>query len=120
MNEVVPSGVLLQRLIQNSHTDILNREKNNDRFMHLYHIGTYWVAFERSACRLCGLFPKSELSLFCVPGCPEYVVKEHAELQRKYEASLCDGVYHKILSDNLLAARDYYRWHDMAVRMVFL
>ena len=74
MNEVVPSGVLLQRLIQNSHTDILNREKNNDRFMHLYHIGTYWVAFERSACRLCGLFPKSELSLFCVPGCPEYVV----------------------------------------------
>jgi hypothetical protein len=33
---------------------------------------------------------------------------------------LCDGVYHKILSDNLLAARDYYRWHDMAVRMVFL
>lgn len=74
MNEVVPSGVLLQRLIQNSHTDILNREKNNDRFMHLYHIGTYWVAFERSACRLCGLFPKSELSLFCVPDCPEYVV----------------------------------------------
>ena len=42
--------------------------------MHLYHIGTYWVAFERSACRLCGLFPKSELSLFCVPDCPEYVV----------------------------------------------
>ena len=75
MNEVVPSGVLLQRLIQNSHTDILNREKNNDRFMHLYHIGTYWVAFERSACRLCGLFPKSELSLFCVPGCPEYVAE---------------------------------------------
>ena len=37
-------------------------------------IGTYWVAFERSACRLCGLFPKSELSLFCVPDCPEYVV----------------------------------------------
>ena len=55
MNEVVPSGVLLQRLIQNSHTDILNREKNNDRFMHLYHIGTYWVAFERSACRLCAV-----------------------------------------------------------------
>ena len=53
MNEVVPSGVLLQRLIQNSHTDILNREKNNDRFMHLYHIGTYWVAFERSACAVC-------------------------------------------------------------------
>ena len=26
----------------------------------------------------------------------------------------------KFLSDNLLAARDYYRWHDMAVRMVFL
>ena len=125
MNEVVPSGVLLQRLIQNSHTDILNREKNNDRFMHLYHIGTYWVAFERSACRLCGLFPKSELSLFCVLDCPEYVVMASVPVDEvegcfRKHVVLCDGVYHKILSDNLLAARDYYRWHDMAVRMVFL
>lgn len=122
---MVPSGVLLQRLIQNSHTDILNREKNNDRFMHLYHIGTYWVAFERSACRLCGLFPKSELSLFCVPGCPEYVVMASVPVDEvegcfRKHVVLCDGVYHKILSDNLLAARDYYRWHDMAVKMVFL
>ena len=108
---MVPSGVLLQRLIQNSHTDILNREKNNDRFMHL--------------CRLCGLFPKSELSLFCVPGCPEYVVMASVPVDEvegcfRKHVVLCDGVYHKILSDNLLAARDYYRWHDMAVRMVFL
>lgn len=111
---MVPSGVLLQRLIQNSHTDILNREKNNDRFMHLYHIGTYWVAFERSACRLCGLFPKSELSLFCVPDCPEYVVMASVPVDEvegcfRKHVVLCDGVYHKILSDNLLAARDYYR-----------
>ena len=90
MNEVVPSGVLLQRLIQNSHTDILNREKNNDRFMHLYHIGTYWVAFERSACRLCGLFPKSELSLFCVPGCPEYVVMAIVKMLCFPNSQICE------------------------------
>lgn len=123
MNEVVPSGVLLQRLIQNSHTDILNREKNNDRFMHLYHIGTYWVAFERSACRLCGLFPKSELSLFCVPDCPEYVVMasvpcEEVDTYFRKHIVRCDEGDYKVLAVSGLQAREYGRWHMETVRTV--
>ena len=54
----MPSGIRLQQLIQNRYKEILAREKNNDKFIHLYDIGAYWVAFERSACRLSGLFPK--------------------------------------------------------------
>ncbi len=63
----MPSGIRLQQLIQNQYKEILAREKNNDKFIHLYDIGAYWVAFERSACRLSGLFSKSELTLFRVP-----------------------------------------------------
>lgn len=125
MNEVTPSGVLLQRLIQNSHTDILNREKNNDRFMHLYHIGMYWVAFERSACRLCSLFPKSELSLFCVPSCPEYVVMASVPVD---EAKGCfckhvvlrDEADYKVMNVSPLSAREYARWHMSVVRAMLL
>ena len=50
----MPSGIRLQHLIQNQYKEILAREKNNDKFIHLYDIGAYWVAFERSACRLSG------------------------------------------------------------------
>lgn len=69
----MPSGIRLQQLIQNRYKEILAREKNNDKFIHLYDIDAYWVAFERSACRLSGLFSKSELTLFRVPDCVEYV-----------------------------------------------
>lgn len=40
----MPSGIRLQQLIQNRYKEILAREKNNDKFIHLYDIGAYWVA----------------------------------------------------------------------------
>jgi hypothetical protein len=121
--ESVPSGIRLQQLIQNHHVEILAREKNNGKFIHLYNIGTYWVAFERSACRLNGLFPSSEISLFRVPGLPDYVVMasisvDEAEAYFSKHIVFRDGVHHKVLSDNLLATRDYYKWHEVAVRSV--
>ena len=91
----MPSGIRLQQLIQNQYKEILAREKNNDKFIHLYDIGAYWVAFERSACRLSGLFSKSELTLFRVPDCMEYV--SCAEVAAKWGISerrvqkLCEG-----------------------------
>ena len=47
MTDTIPSGIRLKNLIQNHHAEILSREKNNKKFIHLYSIGTYWVAFER-------------------------------------------------------------------------
>lgn len=123
MNETIPSGIRLQRLIQNSHTDILNREKNNDRFMHLYHIGVYWVAFERSAYRLCDLFLENELSLFRVPEYPEYVVMasvpaDEAEPYFSKHNVSGDGTYHKVRFDDSLLVVDYCHWHKVVVRSV--
>ena len=51
----MPSGIRLQQLIQNQYKEILAREKNNDKFIHLYDIGAYWVAFERSTCNITNL-----------------------------------------------------------------
>ena len=121
----MPSGIRLQQLIQNQHKEILVREKNNDKFIHLYDIGAYWVAFERSACRLSGLFSESELTLFRVSDCVEYVVMasvpaDEAEVCLSEFIILHDGIYRKVRSEHSLPTGDYCHWHEMAVRSVLL
>ena len=121
----MPSGIRLQQLIQNQHKEILAREKNNDKFIHLYDIGAYWAAFERSACRLSGLFSENELTLFCVPDCVEYVVMasvpaDEAESYFREYIILHDGIYRKVWSEHSLLMEDYRHWHESAVRSVLL
>lgn len=123
--ESVPSGIRLKQLIQSYHTEILDREKSNDRFIHLYNIGTYWVAFERSACGLCGLFPKSEFALFRVPGRLEYVVmvsvseSEVVAFARKHVVRR-DELDYMVLMVSSSLVKEYYKWHADAVRSVLL
>lgn len=121
--ESLPSGIRLQQLIQNQHIEILNREKNNDRFIHLYNIGAYWVAFERSACRLNDIFQQCEITLFHVPACPEYVVMasipvDKAEAYFYKHIISHDGVHYKVLPITPLEGVDYHKWHEVAVRSV--
>ena len=121
----MPSGIRLQQLIQNQYKEILAREKNNDKFIHLYDIGAYWAAFERSACRLSGLFSENELTLFCVPDCVEYVVMasvpaDEAESYFREYIILHDGIYRKVWSEHSLLMEDYRHWHETAVRSVLL
>lgn len=121
----MPSGIRLRQLIQNQYKEILTREKNNDKFIHLYDIGAYWVAFECSACRLSGLFSKSELTLFRVPDCVEYVVMasvpaDEAESYFREYIILHDGIYRKVWSEHSLLMGDYRHWHETAVRSVLL
>ena len=121
----MPSGIRLQQLIQNQHKEILAREKNNDKFIHLYDIGAYWAAFERSACRLSGLFSENELTLFCVPDCVEYVVMasvpaDEAESYFREYIILHDGIYRKVWSEHSLLMGDYRHCHETAVWSVLL
>ena len=121
----MPSGIRLRQLIQNQYKEILAREKNNDKFIHLYDIGAYWAAFERSACRLSGLFSENELTLFCVPDCVEYVVMasvpaDEAESYFREYIILHDGIYRKVWSEHSLLMGDYRHWHETAVRSVLL
>lgn len=48
----MPSGYNLKQLIQNEIHPILRKEDGNREAMHLYSLGTYWVAFETSAFQL--------------------------------------------------------------------
>ena len=121
----MPSGIRLQQLIQNQHKEILVREKNNDKFIHLYDIGAYWVAFERSAFRLSDIFRQCEITLFRVPFRSEYMVMASVPAD---EAEVClgefiilhDGIYWKVRSEHSLPTGDYCHWHEMAVRSVLL
>lgn len=110
-------------LVRNQHAEILAREKGNDRFVHLYHTGTYWVAFERSACQLNRIFPKCGIFLLKVDGSPEYVVMasvpcEEVDAYVRRHIVRCDEGDYKVLVVSALQAREYCRWHMGAVRMV--
>ena len=62
--EAEPSGVRLMAFLAAHRTEVLAREQNNERFIHLYGTGGYWAAFERSAYQLCRLFPRNETAVF--------------------------------------------------------
>ena len=120
-----PSGIRLMLLLKGHLREIMNRECANQTSIHLYCTGPYWVAFERSACRLSGLFSKSELTLFRVPDCVEYVVMvsvpaDEAEGCLGEYIILHDGIYRKVWSEHVLPMGDYRHWHEMAVRSVLL
>lgn len=117
------SGIRLMALVQNHHAEILGREKNNDKFIHLYNTGTYWVAFEQSACQLNRIFPKCGIFLFRVDGRPEYVVMasvlcEEVDAYFRKHIVRCDEGDYKVLAVSGLQAREYGRWHVEAVRTV--
>ena len=125
MNRIdsVPSGIRLQRLIQNHHAEILNREKDNNKFIYLYNIGTYWVAFEQSAYRLNSIFLQCEISLFMIPDRPDYVVMasvpsdEVTACFHKYKI-FREGFNYKVLKVKLLDIGYYQKCHIGAVRSV--
>lgn len=125
MNRInsVPSGICLQELIQSSHAEILVREKNNDRLVHLYSIGAYWVVFERSACLLNGIFPECEITLFRIPGYVEYVVMvsvPHDKVVSYFHKHITqhDEADYKVWAVSPLQMRNYYRWHVQVVKSV--
>ena len=124
MTKALPAGIRLQMLIKDHHKDILDRERNNGNFIHLYNIGTYWVAFERSAFRVDNIFQRCEISLFMVPGYPEYVVMAsvpHDEADDYFRKHIIhhDKPDYKVLSISPAALNgNYHRWHVQAVKKV--
>ena len=111
-------------LIKDHHKDILDRERNNGNFIHLYNIGTYWVAFERSAFQVDNIFQGCEICLFMIPGYPGYVVMAsvpHDEADDYFKKHIIhhDKPDYKVLSISPAALNgNYHRWHVQAVKKV--
>lgn len=117
------SGIRLMTLVQNCHAEILGREKGNEQFIHLYNTGTYWVAFEQSACQLNRIFPRCGIFLFRVDSHPEYIVmssvpSDEADAYFRTHILRRDEPDYKVLAVPPLQTRHYCRWHVDAVKSV--
>ena len=121
--QVEKSGIRLMTLVHNHLTDILKREKGNDKFIHLYSTGAYWVAFEQSACQLNRLYPRCDFFLFQVKGRPDHVVmtsicqEDASSYFQKHIVHRNEPDY-KMLMTTQLPAGEFHRWHIRAVREV--
>ena len=115
--ETEPSGVRLMDFLAAHRTEVLVREQNNDRFIHLYSTGRYWSAFERSAYRLCRLFPRNETAIFHFAAHPfPVVVSSIADCElrayaRRHILRTVDSE-HIVLTVPILAPESYERWYS--------
>lgn len=113
--EAEPSGVRLMAFLAAHQTEVLAREQNNERFIHLYGTGGYWAAFERSAYQLCRLFPRNETAVFHFAAYPFPVVMasiadgELRAYSRRHILRTVDPD-HKVLTVPVLAPEAYKRW----------
>lgn len=117
------SGIRLMTLVQNHHAEILGREKGNNKFIHLYNTGGYWVAFERSACQLNRLFPECGIFLFKVDGRPEYVVMasvpcEKADAYFRMHNLHCNEPDYKAVTVLPISIGFYDKWHVDVMKSV--
>ena len=64
----------LMRLMDTRLTEIIRKERRNERRVCLYGTGEYWTAFEQSAYSLSRLFPAADISIATHPEHPYPVV----------------------------------------------
>lgn len=112
----LPSGVRLVALLNEHLNEIMDRERTNRTSIHLYCIGPYWVAFERSAYQLRLTFPDSEITplrLFAYPF-PIVMVSVTDHSLRSYARKHIlkrDEADYVMLTVPESSSTDYRRWH---------
>jgi len=57
----------LKEFLLSHRRDIMTYEPTNETGIHLYSLGDWWLAFDRSAHRLCTIFPDAPVSVFRFP-----------------------------------------------------
>ena len=113
-------GVSLMDFLSTHQAEILNQEKDNLQFAHLYGFENYWVAFEHSAYQLCRLFPRSETSIIRFITYPFPVVMAavtDAELRaysRRHILRIAKPDYRMLTTEELPLER-YREWHRVEV-----
>ena len=109
---ILSSGLRLQSLLQHEITTILHQELDNDAAIHLYSIGSHWVAFEHSAYQLIRQYPESDLTPFFFDAYPFPVLMASIQAKDLKDKSLNGRMTLKAPKLNL---RQYRAWHRREV-----
>ncbi|MCM1422165.1 MAG: hypothetical protein NC224_12335 [Bacteroides sp.] len=110
------SYVMIESLLLAKRTDILLKEKTNRTQIYLYPVGEYWMAFNRSAYRLCCLYDCAGTSVIWLDDISVPVVTasvtdmELRNIMLAGSMRLCDGVGCKVLTVPVIADGDYRKW----------
>lgn len=121
VREAESPGMRLMTFLTTHQAQIMAREKDNERFVYLYGIGNYWVAFERSAYLLCRLLAPGETSVirFVTYPFPVVMVTVSDEELRAYSRSHIfkrdESDYKEFIAPQI-SPRQYHLWHRDEVR----
>ena len=119
MNQPMTNSVVeLADLLRNHLHDVLFKEASNDKYINLYYADHYWVAFEKSAFRLCNIYSGAMLLPMKIAGTPFPIVVASFEQERLpvvvkgldcMKWSDRERVY--IINDDGNTLK-YYKWHE--------
>ena len=114
------SGVRLMTLLYEKGSEILRREAENDRLIHLYCTGEYWVAFEKSAYLLRQIAPKAQvipmgLTSFPFPVAMVYWTDDELRLYCRRHLFQQEGDNYGRLAVSPLSINGYRSWHRQVV-----
>lgn len=106
----------LSKLLATQQKDILERECKNERYIYMYDVLEYWVAFERSAYQLHQIFPGSSISIFHFKTYPFPVVMasvadKDIQAYFRYHITRTFDADHKILLGKTIQPKQYEQWH---------
>ena len=119
-------GVLLMELIEGNIQDILREEDTNVHDIHLYRIGNYWAAFEKSAymlnilCRNAWIFP---IKVAGISSTIVMVSIEHERLERDFKGTklLKDDNHGRVYKrQTILDNSNYQLWHDKEIEEIMM
>lgn len=101
-------------------SEIVSKERNNVKNIHLYASGEYWAAFEQSAYLLCQAFSKDVISVINHAGYPFPVVmaaitdRELRAFARRHIFKRDEADYKELVVSEIYA-RQYHAWHRREV-----
>lgn len=118
---IEPAWMPLKRLIETDMVEILRKEQDNKKYIHLYSAGEYWHAFEESAFQLSRIFTECETAFLRHKNYPFPVVMASlpdSELQTyiRQHIPVCDRLDYKKLLVAELSTVEYRAWHEHAVK----
>lgn len=115
------SGMRMKRLMETQLPQIVRIERKNDSRICLYGTGDYWTAFERSAYRLCQLFPELDTSIVMLRDQPFPVVMASItdEALRRYAERhiFCRNTPdYKEIAAAEIPPMQYFQWHRQVLQ----